>query len=601
MAQEIFKITSAGSVDDGKSTILARLLVDTGSVFDDQLENGFDPSKIADLLDGLDSEREQGITIDVAHRFFDSESRRYQVADSPGHEQYTRNMATACAGSDALLLVLDAGHGPKPQTFHHLEIALRLGIRSIIFAINKMDRIAYSKKRFASIEQMLTEHLEKRAPHFPNISFQAIPVSGLVGHNVVKKSKRLSWFEGPTLLEAMDAIDKQVKLLTSTPAPLFQVQLVQRIQGGGRRYLGRELSGHLSNGMELQTKSGTVKLERVYRASESAAASGQINLISIELDREVDIERGELVSLHPVETQTQFEADLVWLSDQSGHKGHRYVLKSGSMVSSAIITRVHNLDLDSNLKSGEAQSVQMNQIVRVTISSARALPMLPFQQSLELGAFILISPLTGQTIAVGTVNFALRRSGNITQQDFDLTPAKMEELTGNSARVFWFSGLSGSGKSTLVNRLSVDLCVNRRPHAVLDGDNLRLGINKDLGFTPEDRTENIRRTAEVAKLMMDSGLIVLVALVSPSESDREMARQIVGAEKFELVFVDTPLSICEERDPKGLYAKAREGKIPNFTGINAVFEQPRSPDWRISGSAETSDTDLQLLRARILD
>jgi bifunctional enzyme CysN/CysC len=576
MPSEIFKITSAGSVDDGKSTILARLLLDTGSIYDDQLSKNFDPEKIADLLDGLESEREQGITIDVAHRFFDSKTRRYQIADSPGHEQYTRNMATACAGSDALLLVVDATSGLKPQSLHHLEIALRLGIRQIVFAVNKMDLVGFSKKAFEKIRRDVEDHIEARARHFENIEFQILPVSGLKGHNIVRASGKLSWFSGPTLLWALDSMklaDNSKSSIENEQA-LFQVQHIQRLPGGGRRLLGPIVRGVLKVGDELHSNGSVLTTAGLWSSGQAVKESAEGEQISIEVDKEADIRRGALLSSDRFRPHDQFEADLIWLSNEAGHKSRRYILKSGAKSSSASITRIHQLDLTKDSKSGEIQKVETNQIARANIALAEELDLRPFKHSRHLGSFVLIDPTNGQTAAVGTINFALRRSENVTKHDFQVSPAMLAELTGNNPKVIWFTGLSGAGKSTLANQLSQELFRLGKPHAALDGDNLRFGLNKDLGFIEEDRTENIRRTAETAKLMCDSGLIVLVSLVSPLEKDRRMAREIVDPARFYLVYVDTPLEVCEQRDPKGLYKKARAGEIPNFTGVTAPYEVP---------------------------
>ena len=586
MPQEIFKITSAGSVDDGKSTILARLLLDTGSIYDDQIGKGFDPEKIADLLDGLESEREQGITIDVAHRFFDSNKRRYQIADSPGHEQYTRNMATACAGSDALMLVVDAKSGLKPQTLHHLEIALRLGIRDVLFVVNKMDLVGFSKKTFNQILADIELHVAKRTSHFDNIRHQILPVSGLRGHNIVKPSSKLSWFEGPTLIGALDSLKKPEKVRKS---PLFQIQYIQRLPGGGRRYLGSILSGEIAKGQKLFCEGREFTVQSLMANGEPVEKARATEAVSIEIDKELDLKRGQVFSSTPLPPHDQFEVDLIWLSEEKGQSGRRYLLKIGSCSTSASITKLSTVSLESNQKTGQTSSIQVNQISRVNIKTTEKLALEPFAQESELGKFILSDSNTGQTVAVGTVNFALRRSENITRHVSQVTNQMHAELLQTDPKVIWFTGLSGSGKSTLANALSVDLHRQGKPHFLLDGDNLRFGLNQDLGFTEEDRTENIRRTAETASLMADAGLIVLVALVSPLEKDRRLAKQIVGNGRFRLVYVATPLDVCEARDPKGLYQKARSGKIPNFTGVTSPYEEPKSPDYRAveqSGSKE---------------
>jgi len=589
MPSEIFKITSAGSVDDGKSTILARLLIDTGSIFEDQLGKGFDPLKIADLLDGLESEREQGITIDVAHRFFDSKKRRYQIADSPGHEQYTRNMATACAGSDALLLVVDATVGLKTQTMHHLEIARRFGIGQVLFAVNKMDLVGFKKKAFEEISAQITEHMSTHDSSPAKVSFSVIPVSGLLGSNVVHKHQKLSWFHGPTLLEALDATPGSTA--EAAAKTLVQVQYVQRLQGGGRRYLGPLLEGNVAVGQTLRASTSEVVVTGIHSAGKKVRSAKQGEQISVELDKQVDLQRGQLLSSEVLQQGQQFEVDLIWLSGDPGHKSRKYILKSGSRVVSATISRIYQLNLQTNEKAGEIQGLEVNQIARVTIHLSEAIPLTAFTDSSTLGSLILIDPDNGQTVGVATVNFALHRSQNITQQDYQVSNQMLASLTGNNPKVLWFTGLSGSGKSTIANELSGELFKLGRPHAVLDGDNLRLGINKDLGFSEQDRTENIRRTAEVAKLMVQSGLIVLVALVSPLDKDREVARSLIGEDLFSLIFVDTPLEVCESRDPKGLYKKAREGNLPNFTGISAEFERPHSPDFVVSSKQTLGDCE----------
>ena len=574
MPLEIFKLTTAGSVDDGKSSILARLLLDTGNTFEDQIPKDFDPSRIADLLDGLESEREQGITIDVAHRFFDTETRRYHLTDAPGHAQYTRNMATACAGSHAVLIVVDASQGMKEQTILHLEIALRLGIRQIVFAINKMDLVGFSENAYLEIVKTIESHMTARTKLFGSIHSMTIPLSAPNGENVARKSRQLSWHKGPTLLEAIKSL-KVPRIHNESVA--FQVQLVQRIADGGRRYLGSLLSGELSAGQVLYCENQKFSLTDVVEAGSVASSTQFPRALTLQIDKEIDVSRGQFFTSEPELSFDQFEADLIWLSQDAGRKHQKYILKAGSAMAPCTVTKVSQISLDTNQKIGEAQTIQVNEIVRVNMSLSSRVGLKEYSQDTIRGRFVLIDSLSGGTVAVGKVNFELRRSANVVAQDFRVTPKMQEKLTGNRAQVFWLTGLSGSGKSTLANEISTRLFTNGRPHVVLDGDNLRHGINRDLGFTPADRTENIRRTAEVAALMADAGLIVLVSLVSPSETDRTIARDIIGEERFTLVYLDTPLAVCEQRDVKGLYKKAREGKIPNFTGVSAPFEPPTNP------------------------
>jgi bifunctional enzyme CysN/CysC len=591
MPLEIFKLATAGSVDDGKSSILARLLLDSENIFKDQIPKDFDPDRIADLLDGLESEREQGITIDVAHRFFDTDTRRYHLTDAPGHSQYTRNMATACAGSHAVLIVLDASQGIKEQTLLHMEIALRLGIRQFVFAINKMDLVRFSKKTYLEIDKVISEHMQARRSLFGEIEFLTIPLSAKKGDNVARKSRPLDWHKGPTLLEAIEGLKVP---RASEESVAFQIQLVQRIANGGRRYLGSLLSGQLSQGQILYCENQKFTLIDVMEASSFADLKQFPRGVSLKIDSDIDLSRGQFFTSEPELPVGQFEADLIWLSDDPGRKHQKYILKAGSAIVPCTVTKVSQITLETNKKSGEIQTIHANEIVRVNMSLAFKIALREYLCNPIRGRFVLIDPKSGGTVGVGTVNFELRRSENVVAQDFSVTPKMLEQLTGNKAQVLWLTGLSGSGKSTLANEISTRLFANNQPHFVLDGDNLRHGINRDLGFTPSDRTENIRRTAEVASLMVDAGLIVLVSMVSPMETDRNMARSIIGEERFTLVYLDTPLEICEKRDVKGLYRKAREGKIPNFTGINAPFETPINPEIVIRDS-EGFDGILSLL------
>lgn len=574
MPKKIFKVTSAGSVDDGKSTILARLLLDTGSIFDDQLAKDFNPKQLADLLDGLESERDQGVTIDVAHRFFDSETRRYHIADSPGHEQYTRNMVTACASSDALLLVVDATAGLKPQTKLHLEVALKLGIQQIIFAINKMDLVGFSKKAFSSLETAVMNLVSARAAVYGPVSTQVIPISGLLGHNVVKSSGKLGWFKGATLLLALESLVSETP--TRDENPVFAIQYVQRISGGGRRYLGSVISGEIKIGQQLLARDISVKVKEILVCGEQSALVPKKAAASLVLDSEIDLGTGDFLFGRKSTWHDEFEVDAIWFSEKRAAKGHRYLFKFGPATVSGSFTKIKKLDRETNSANGELSSIRMNEIQRCNLALTEKLPLEPCKEWLEMGRLIVIDPHSGDTVGACVVNHALRRSENITQHDFDVSPSMHAQRTGANPVVIWFTGLSGSGKSTIANALSNDLHLQGIPHFVLDGDNLRRGINKDLGFTEEDRTENIRRTAEIASLMADAGLVVLVSLISPLERDRDMAKKIVGEQRFRLIYVSTPLEECERRDPKGLYKKAREGRLPNFTGVSAPFETPKN-------------------------
>ena len=575
MPKEIFKITSAGSVDDGKSTLLARLLIDTGSFHDDQLVRNYDPNNISDLLDGLESEVSQGITIDVAHRYFDSNQRRYQIADSPGHEQYTRNMATACAGSDALLLLLDVTEGLKPQSKKHIEIALRLGVMQFIIAINKLDLVNFSEKQFAKVSKSVELYFGSRVRDFPDLKYRVIPVSGLKGANVAQKSSRLRWFAGETLLASLDDLEKVRKV--SEPV-IINVQLIQRIFGGGRRYLATVVSGQVSENQSVFIGQNEAKIRSLHSNGKPIRRAKTGSAISFEIDRDLDISQSRILSSEPVGSSNQFEVELIWLGDEKGIKGRKLLCNSVFGESPMSITKIWSLNDAGDSKQGEKSEILANEIVRSNISFTSPVQLLPFSESFHLGRFTIVSPETGQTLAVGTVRFALRRSENVTRHRFRIGSAEHTQLSGNTPVVLWMTGLSGSGKSSLANEMSHWLYKQSRPHYVLDGDNLRFGLNRDLGFSDADRAENVRRTAEVAKLMVDAGLVVIVALISPKEADRKMAKEIIGEGVFKLVHINTPLDICETRDPKGLYKKARSGEIPNLTGVGSVYEVPESPD-----------------------
>ncbi len=582
MLKDVLTITTAGSVDDGKSTLIARLLLDTRSIAEDQLGvtlgDDIDPTKIADLLDGLESEREQGITIDVAHRFFDSDSRRYHLSDSPGHEQYTRNMATAAAGADALVLVVDASAGIKPQTRRHLDIAYRLGVREFLVAINKIDLVNYSKKRFVEIESDISALFAS----YPEATFAAYPTSGVGGDGVVKRGPRLRWFTGSTLLEALDRVSPRRSSITgATVSVQFQTKA-----GAKRRYFASLLGGTLSAGDVLVIKPGnvTATISRLWVAGAESRQAHSGDQLCFEVVEDRDIPRGAVLSTDPdVTLSHEWDSTLIWLDDEQGYASRPYLAKLGHQVSRITLSRAWTQDTVGE-KAGEISTLETNGIYRTVISAQQDFALAPFDKNAPLGRFILIHPETSQTVAVGTVNFSLRRSENVHRHLFAVDTAAREQASGTKGSVLWLTGLSGSGKSTIADGVSQQLHAEGRVHSILDGDNLRTGINRDLGFTPEDRVENIRRTAEVAALMADAGLVVIVSLISPYRQDREQAREIVGAHRFREVFVSTALDVCEQRDPKGLYSKARKGEIPNFTGINAPYEEPTTPDLLLDGA-----------------
>jgi len=478
------------------------------------------------------------------------------------------------------LLAVDARVGIKPQTTTHLGIAKKLGIKRFVVAVNKMDLVDYKKRVFTNLSQDL-EHL-LQSDDEPPPEFSIIPVSGLAGDNVVRPTKRMSWWKGVTLLEALD----QFTLATCTNGDaVFTVQLVQRKPGGGRRYLGSLLNGEVSTVSELTSpryRGRQFRVTELYDRGRSTEAAIGPSEISLEIDAEIDLERGDVLTggVTTIEHTDQFEADLVWLDEQQGFPGRTYTLRIGHQSTKATLTRLFDID-QSGQKGGQRDHLDANAILRCNIETHDKISLATFQAIPDLGRLVLVEPSSGNTVAAGVVNHTLRRADNLVQHNFSVESDQRAALTGYDGAVAWFTGLSGSGKSTLANEVSVALTQRGIPHAVLDGDGLRLGLNRDLGFTEADRVENIRRAAEVAKLMADAGLIVLVSLISPYRTDREHARDIIGPERFNEVFVDTPLEVCEERDPKGLYKKARAGLIPNFTGIDAPYETPDNPAIRI--------------------
>ena len=589
MPQDVFRITTAGSVDDGKSTLIARLLLDTHSIPEDQLDATLganaDPSKIADLLDGLESEKEQGITIDVAHRYFDSDTRRYHLSDSPGHEQYTRNMATASAAADAVVLVIDSSAGIKPQTIRHLDIAHRLGIKQFLVVANKIDLVGYSRKTFEALREDVTALFEP----YDKASWGLIPASGTLGDGVVRAGRNMRWYQGPTLLQALDALQPVV---TEDAATTLSLQLVQRQGPRKRRYFASVLSGSVSEGDSLtvipgNTQATVTHLHTQGRPSSQAHVGEQV---SFEVSEDRDIERGSLLSTGSnITISHEWNANLIWLESQSGITGRPYLLRCANQQTRVTITKAHLEDASHN-KMGETHSLETNNSYQATLSAQSDIAMAPFEIFPALGRFVLINPETGQTAAVGTVNYSLRRSENVHPHSFAVNRGDREGLMGGKGQVLWFTGLSGSGKSTIADQLSQRLQKLGRMHTILDGDSLRTGLNKDLGFTEADRVENIRRTAEVAKLMAEAGLVVLVCLISPYRQDRNNARDIIGADRFSEIHVATDLAVCEDRDPKGLYAKARSGAIPNFTGINAPYEEPLEPALVLDGAGSLEDS-----------
>ena len=588
------RFITCGSVDDGKSTLLGRLLWETHQVLEDQINRLRLDSRqhgtqgealdLALLLDGLAAEREQGITIDVAHCYFATPKRRFIVADTPGHEEYTRNMVTAASTADAAVLLVDARQGPTTQTRRHAYLASLLGVGQLILAVNKMDLVDYSQAVFQAIEQEFQIWLQ----NWPWRGFTAIPVSALHGDNIGSHSGQMSWYQGPCLLAHLENIEIDQPV---TSAPVFPVQWVNRPDAQFRGYAGTLRSGTLRIGDELQVaQTGQLaRLDKIITADGELPMAQAGQAITLCLDRPLSISRGDVISLrhNPLTQSSQFSAKLVWLHTKPAQEGAVYDLKLMHQWASATLLQI-GPRIDPNTQQAQpCQSVAQNDIVEARLRCNMPLVLAPYTQSKALGGFILVDRLTHDTLAAGMVSSEPLGTENIHPRSTTVTRQLREQLLGQTSRVLWFTGLSGAGKTTLAQELESRL--NKLGHLtyLLDGDNLRMGLNQDLGFNRENRRENIRRVAEVAHLMADAGLIVLTAFVSPYQADRQMARERIGTERFIEIFVDTPLDLCEQRDPKGLYQKARSGLISNFTGLGQAYETPPTPDLHLKIDAQT--------------
>jgi bifunctional enzyme CysN/CysC len=584
---DTLRFITCGSVDDGKSTLLGRLLYDTKLIFDDQLEALRADSRkfgtqgerldFALMVDGLQAEREQGITIDVAYRFFATSKRRFIVADTPGHEQYTRNMATGASTAQAAVLLIDARKGLLTQTKRHSRIVSMLDIRHVALAVNKMDLVDWSQRVFDEIALAYRRFAE-------DLSFEtltAIPLSALEGHNIVDLSHpAMPWYEGPSLLSWLETVP--TKNSTTVQPFAMSVQWVNRPNLNFRGFSGRIARGSATPGDSVRiSPSGVtscIKKVVVWSGLKTKGSAGQS--VTLVLEDEVAASRGDVIAdtSHPVESADQFEADLFWMSEHKLLPGRPYAALIHTKSASVTITHIkHRFDINTGAHLA-AKTLGLNEIATVNVSFDRSVPFTPYLENKRLGAFIIIDKLTNETVGAGIIHFALRRSVNIHWQALEVTKAARAEIKHQRARCLWFTGLSGSGKSTIANLLEKRLHMEDKHTYILDGDNVRHGLNRDLGFTEADRVENIRRVAEVAKLLVDAGLIVVVAFISPYRAERQFARNLFAPGEFIEVFVDAPLEECERRDAKGLYAKARRGELKNFTGIDSVYEPPQAAE-----------------------
>lgn len=590
--QDLLRFITCGSVDDGKSTLIGRLLWESQQIFDDQLSALQADSKrhgtqgndidFALLVDGLAAEREQGITIDVAYRFFSTPRRKFIVADTPGHEQYTRNMVTGASTADVAVLLVDARQGALTQTRRHAYLVSLVGIRNVILAINKMDLVGYDRRVFDGIVADFSSMA--RSLRFESIT--AIPLSALKGDNITSRSAHTPWYLGPTLMGCLETIE----ITRSTRAKaVFPVQWVNRPNASFRGFSGTLASGQLAVGDEVRvTASGqTARLDRLVTAEGDLPMARAGDAVTVVLDREVDASRGDVIALadQPLEMTDQFEGTLVWMHDEPGLMGRTYELKLANQWASSSLTAL-KYRVDVNTQAHEpCRQLNLNDIAVVNLALSKPLVFEPYAESPTLGGFILVDKFTHSTVAAGMIRHNLRRAQNVHRQALSITREDRERLNGHKGKAIWFTGLSGSGKSTIANALEKELHARGKRTYILDGDNIRQGLNKDLGFTDAGRVENIRRVAEVTKLMVDAGLIVMTAFISPFRAERQMARERIGEENFVEVFVDTPLEVCERRDPKGLYKKARAGQLPNMTGINSPYERPDRPDYVVPHGA----------------
>ncbi|MEO8103683.1 MAG: sulfate adenylyltransferase subunit CysN [Betaproteobacteria bacterium] len=590
------RFITCGSVDDGKSTLIGRLLHESKCIFDDQLQAlekdskqyGTQGEKIdfALLVDGLQAEREQGITIDVAYRFFSTDKRKLIVADTPGHEQYTRNMATGASTAELAVILVDARKGVLTQTRRHSRIVAMMGVRHVVLAINKMDLVEFDQAVFERIDA----EYRVFSTELGFASIHSIPLSALEGDNIVTHSARMSWYDGPPVIEYLNSVDTAP--MSERRALRMPVQWVNRPDQHFRGFCGRIADGRVRAGDPVRVlPSGVlahVKDIVVWGGAVERAAVGES--VTLTLAEEVDVSRGDVIVAAdaPPEVADQFECRLLWMSEQPLLPGRPYLLKLHNKEVTATISEIKYCE---DINSGAhlaAKILALNEIAVVNLSLSQNVVFEPYAQSRTLGGFILIDKLSLETVGAGMIEFALRRAANIHWQALEINQQVRAAAKHQAARCVWFTGLSGAGKSTIANLLEKRLHAAGKHTYLLDGDNVRHGLNRDLGFTEADRVENIRRVAEVAKLMVDAGLIVLVSFISPYRSERRLARQLFAEGEFVEVFVDAALEVCERRDTKGLYAKARRGELKNFTGIDSAYEVPEAPEIHLlTGTADS--------------
>jgi bifunctional enzyme CysN/CysC len=592
--QGLLRVMTCGSVDDGKSTLIGRLLADSGQLNDEERT----VVDLASLVDGLLDERTQGITIDVAYRHIELEARRILLADTPGHEQYTRNMVTAASDADLALLLIDGQRGISRQTRRHLFIVHLMRVPHLAVLINKMDSLGFDQVRFEAIQTEIDSTL--RALGFQG-HYQTLPICALKGDNVLTGSANMPWYRGSTLKDFLISARKR----GDEGKAVLAIQTILRDLAGERFYAGSVQDGRFTVGDRVQVgRSGAIThIQTIMSAEGPLQSAAPPAAISLQLSPEVDLGRGDVLMLkdQPLERSPQFEATIIWMHEQAGVAGRQYEIKLATQQTLATLTHIKYAIEPDRLTHEARSQLELNEIAVCTLATVQPLVLAPYTESRAMGSFILIDRQTQATLAAGLIRHSLRRGTNVQAHDLSIHREDRERLNGHSAKVLWFTGLSGAGKSTIANALQVALHSRGVRCYVLDGDNIRLGLNKDLGFTIADRVENIRRISEVAALMVDAGLVVLTAFISPFREERQMARELIGDERFHEIHVATPLEVCEQRDVKGLYRKARSGALPNMTGIDSPYEPPERPDLRVDTSQRSLNDTIDRLLHRFFE
>jgi bifunctional enzyme CysN/CysC len=605
--KQLLRFITCGSVDDGKSTLIGRLLHESQLIFDDQLAELKSTSKkvgtqgddidFALLVDGLAAEMEQGITIDVAYRFFSTDKRKFIVADTPGHEQYTRNMATGASTADVAILLVDARAGLLPQTCRHSYIVNMLGVKNICLAINKMDLVDYSQEVF---ERIKAEFLEFSADlNFDEIV--SIPVSALKGDNIINSSTKTQWYEGDSLIQYLENVkfntEKEFQAFT------FPVQWVNRLSHEFRGFCGLVAEGSISEGDEIVVKPSNKRsnIKKILVADNYSSSCSMGQSVTIELADEIDVSRGNIICHKDssCDAVDQFQGKLLWMDEEKMVPGRPYIFRFGVAESSGSVSKLrHRININTFVDEASSD-LELNEIGIVNIALDKKIVMEPYVDSKSLGSFIVIDKMTNNTVGMGLVNFALRRGDNVYWHNMEINRDSRSESKNQKPVVLWFTGLSGSGKSTIANIVEKKLYNLGKHTMLLDGDNVRHGLNKDLGFTDVDRVENIRRIANVSKLMLDAGLITIVSFIAPFKAERDLAKDLMGADILE-VFIDVPIEVAESRDPKGLYKKARSGDLKNFTGIDSPYEKPENPDIHIESDKTSAEDAAELIVNKLI-